>query len=136
MTCLKIKVDSNLKVSTFWSYFWKICLSLFVLLLIMDQDMTILYCKLNWTIQAQCLIWHYKLHQNLLVFLSKSQFSEKFPSTFWRVFWCMFARPYLLQNIWKKTIKKTCQNIACNYFIFFTFSQVQTNPIFDGICHF
>ena len=37
---------------------------------------------------AQCLIWHYKLHQNLLSFLSKSKISEKIPSTFWRVFWC------------------------------------------------
>ena len=130
MTYLKIKVDSNLKVSTFWSYFWRICLSLFVLLLIMDQDMTILYCKLNWSIQAQCLIWHYKLHQNLLVFLSKSQFSEKLLLTFWRVFLMHARTAVFVTKYQKKNDKKTCQSIVIIFF--FNFWQVQSNPIFVG----
>ena len=45
-------------------------------------------CLLSVLTKAQCLIWHYKLHQNLLGFLSKSKISEKIPSMFWRVFWC------------------------------------------------
>ena len=36
--------------------------------------------------QSAYLIWQYKLHQNLLGFLSKSKISEKIPSTFLWVF--------------------------------------------------
>ena len=59
----------------------------------MQKSLATVLWKVGWTPykvanKTQCLIWHYKLHRNLLGFLSKSQISEKIPSTFWRVFWC------------------------------------------------
>ena len=59
----------------------------------MQKSLATVLWKVGWTPykvanKTQCLIWNYKLHRNLLGFLSKSQISEKIPSTFWRVFWC------------------------------------------------
>ena len=72
-----------------------------------------------------------KMIWSLIVnFCQNRNFPKKFHQRF-DEFFDACAHGRICYKISEKNDKK--KNIACNYFIFFTSSQVQTNPIFDGM---